>query len=99
MKTVNIKSVSTESFVRFGFYTGLIFGILGVIIKIISPASDITAGIPFFSFSATRTFGSLFLWFVVAVLFSVLDLFLLAIIINFVLKLSEGVEINIKDGE
>ncbi len=97
MRKVKIKSVSVYSFANFGFFAGIVLGIIGVFIKIIHPASTISVGLPFFTYSASRTFGSLILWFILAVLFTIFDMVIIAIIANIILKLSKGIDIRVED--
>ena len=97
MRKVKIKSVSVFSFANFGFFAGIVLGIIGIFIKIIHPASTISVGLPFFSYSATRTFGSLLLFFVFAVLFTIFDLAIIAILTNIILKLSKGIDVRVED--
>ncbi len=93
MKKIVIKSVSTESFAKFGFWAGVIFGALGVLFKIIFPQSNVTAGIPFVSYGATRTVLGLIGFFFITVIMATVDFVLLAVFINIILKLSEGIAV------
>ncbi|MBP8612641.1 MAG: hypothetical protein KBI30_01375 [Candidatus Atribacteria bacterium] len=97
MRKVKIKSVSVYSFANFGFFAGIVLGIIGVFIKIINPTFTISVGLPFFSYSPTRTFGSLFLLFILAVLFTIFDMAIIAILVNIILKLSKGIDIRVED--
>ncbi len=99
MKKIMLKSVSTESFAKFGFWAGVILGALGVLFKIIFPQSNVTAGIPFFSYGATRTFFGLVGFFFIAVIMATADLILLAVFINIILKLSKGIAIYCEEEE
>ncbi len=97
MKKIVLKSISTESFAKFGFWSGIIFGALGVVFKIIFPQSEIKTGIPFFSYSASGNFGSLLLFFVISVIFITFDFVLVAFFVNIILKLIKGVNFYIDD--
>ncbi len=97
MKKIVLKSISTESFAKFGFWSGVIFGALGVVFKIIFPQSEIKTGIPFFSYSASGNFGSLILFFVISVIFITFDFVLVAFFVNIILKLIKGVDFYIED--
>ncbi len=97
MKKIVLKSVSTESFAKFGFWSGVIFGLLGVIFKLLFPLSEIKTGIPFFSYSASGNFGSLVLFFVITVIFVTLDFVLLAFFINVILKIIKGADFYVKE--
>ncbi len=97
MKKIVLKSVSTESFAKFGFWSGVIFGLLGVIFKLLFPLSEIKTGIPFFSYSASGNFGSLVLFFVITVIFVTLDFILLAFFINVILKIIKGVDFYVEE--
>ncbi len=97
MKKIVLKSVSTESFAKFGFWSGVIFGLLGVIFKLLFPLSEIKTGIPFFSYSASGNFGSLVLFFVITVIFVTLDFVLLAFFINVILKIIKGVDFYVEE--
>jgi len=92
MKKLNLKSVSYESFTKFGFWSGVVLGVIGVIVKILFPLSKISTGIPFFSYEAERRFLSLILFFVLTVLSVTIDFIIIALFINVVLKLSKGVD-------
>jgi hypothetical protein len=98
-KELRIKSVSVEDFVKAGFYFGIILGVIGDIIVIISPSSRVTAGIPFFTYNATRTIGGLILFPIVAIVGVVFDFFLIALFINLVLYLSKGIRIYLHTEE
>ncbi|NIA10267.1 MAG: hypothetical protein GWP10_11215 [Nitrospiraceae bacterium] len=99
MEKVSLKSVSVESFAKFGFWSGVTLGIIGVIVKLLFPMSKISAGIPFFSYNASRGVISLIVFFVIAVLFTAIDFIIIALFINLFLKLSNGVDFYVEKGE
>ncbi len=97
MKKLTLKEVSYESFAKFGFWSGVIFGLLGVVFKLLFPLSEIKTGIPFFAYSASGNFGSLVLFFVITVIFVTFDFVLLAFFINIILKLIKGADFYFKE--
>ncbi|HEX7607988.1 MAG TPA: hypothetical protein VF370_01515 [Candidatus Cryosericum sp.] len=96
-KQLRIKSVSVEDFTKFGFCVGIVLAIGGNIAILIFPTSRVTAGIPFFTYNATRSFSGILIFSVLAVLSSTLDLLLAALFSNLVLKLSKGISIEIEE--
>ncbi len=98
-KEIKIKSVSTDDFVKFGFYFGIIFGILGDLIVILFPSSRITATIPFFTYNATRTVGGLIVFPIIAIISSVIDFLIIALLVNLILKLTKGIRVGIEKEE
>ncbi|MFZ2414268.1 MAG: hypothetical protein WAW16_08630 [Candidatus Cryosericum sp.] len=96
-KQLRIRSVSVEDFTKFGFCVGTVLAIGGDIAILISPTSRVTAGIPFFTYNATRSFSGILIFSVLAVLSSTLDLLLAALLSNLVLKLSKGISVEIEE--
>jgi hypothetical protein len=99
MEKVSLKSVSVESFAKFGFWSGVTLGIIGVIVKLLFPMSKISAGIPFFAYNPTASALDLLVFFVIAVVFTAIDFIIIALFINLFLKLSNGVDFYVEKGE
>ena len=92
MEKFTLRKVSVESFAKFGFWSGIVLGTIGVLVKLIFPASKIVAGIPFFSYSASSGTISLIVFFFIAIIFIALDFIIAALFINWFLKLSNGID-------
>ncbi len=92
MEKFTLRKVSVESFAKFGFWSGVILGAIGIVVKLIFPASKIVSGIPFFSYSASSGIISLTIFFFIAVIFTALDFIIAALFINWFLKLSNGID-------
>ena len=92
MEKFTLRRVSVESFAKFGFWSGVVLGAIGVLVKLIFPGSRVVAGIPFFSYSAPNGIISLIVFFFIAVIFTALDFIIAALFINWFLKLSNGID-------
>lgn len=96
---LKIKGVSFESFFRFGFYFGLLFGVIGILLSFLFPSVGVTTYIPFLNYNLVRSFTGAILWFIIAVTFSVIDFLLIALLLNLIFKLSKGMVIYVEKEE
>jgi len=99
MEKFTLRKVSVGSFAKFGFWSGVILGTIGVVVKLIFPASKIVTGIPFFSYNVLNGIISLFVFFFIAVIFTALDFIIAALFINYFLKLSNEICFYVKNAK